>query len=600
MPYQSLYRKYRPQRFSELVGQEHVTNALRNAVRDGRVGHAYLFSGPRGTGKTTTARILAKALNCSNLGADGEPCGECESCVAIAEGTFMDLVEIDAASNRGVEDARRLRERVATGLGAGARRKVYILDEVHMLTTDASNTLLKTLEEPPDHVVFVMATTSPEQVLPTIRSRTQHFEFTLLTTDQLETRLADLLTREGVEFEPEAVSVIARAGAGSARDAESLLDQALAHGTGQLAGDAVTDLFGGTPAEARARILDSIGAEDAAGALVSLGQLLESGHEPRRIAEDLLAVARDAFLLHAGGGRVEIDAPPEERERLKTLGEALGNAALVRVIETIGQAVVDMRGTDAADPRLVLEVALVRLSRREAGPPLQTVVERIERLERALAGREGGDPTAPGNPSSGTAEAAPAPSRPRPKKTIGAVRRAAESPAPALPPSPSDPPPGDEAFPPAAEPAASAAPVDVDDVILAWAALLPELPVATRSAVQNAQPLHIEDDDIVVFGVSPNMLAAARERFRREAETVRDALAERLGRRVKFNLVAADEFSMSGAPAGGISAPAASEVIEGEIDLRDVVDAPHEDVAPPVSMLREQLGATVVEEVPRD
>ena len=185
MAYQSLYRKYRPQRFEELVGQEHVTNALRNAVRDGRVGHAYLFSGPRGTGKTTTARILAKALNCTNLGADGEPDGECDNCRAIADGTFMDLREIDAASNRGVDDARDLRQKVAMGMGANTRHKVYILDEVHMLSNDAANTLLKTLEEPPEHVVFVLATTNPESVLPTIRSRTQHFEFTLLSTEQL-------------------------------------------------------------------------------------------------------------------------------------------------------------------------------------------------------------------------------------------------------------------------------------------------------------------------------------------------------------------------------------------------------------------------------
>jgi DNA polymerase-3 subunit gamma/tau len=181
--YQSLYRKYRPQRFGELVGQEHVTTALRNAVRDDRVGHAYLFSGPRGTGKTTTARLLAKALNCLNRGDDGDPCGVCEHCTAIANGTFLDLFELDAASNRGVNDARDLLERIAFRSATGGK-KIYILDEVHMLTDAAANTLLKSLEEPPDHVVFVLATTNPEQVLPTIRSRAQHFEFSLLPTEQ--------------------------------------------------------------------------------------------------------------------------------------------------------------------------------------------------------------------------------------------------------------------------------------------------------------------------------------------------------------------------------------------------------------------------------
>src|SRR5437879_10560893 len=179
--YQSLYRKYRPQRFSERYGQQHVVNALRTAVRDGRVGHAYLFSGPRGTGKTTTARLLAKALNCQNLGDDGEPCGVCENCVAIADGRFIDLFELDAASNNSVDNIRDLTDSVHLGLGATSKRKVYLVDEVHMLSAAASNALLKTLEEPPEHVVFVLATTNPEKVLPTIRSRTQHTESTLVS-----------------------------------------------------------------------------------------------------------------------------------------------------------------------------------------------------------------------------------------------------------------------------------------------------------------------------------------------------------------------------------------------------------------------------------
>src|SRR3954469_22872675 len=228
--YQSLYRKYRPQRFSELVGQDHVTNALRNAVRDGRVGHAYLFSGPRGNGQTTTARILAKAVNFLDLGADGEPCGHCENCVSIAAGTFSDLIEMDAASNRGVDDARDLVSRINLGLGATAKRKVYLLDEVHMLTSAASNTLLKSIEEPPAHVVFVLATPEPDKVLPTIRSRTQHFEFSYLTVEEISGLLASVLDDEGVAYEPEALTRVARAAGGSARDSESLLDLVLATG----------------------------------------------------------------------------------------------------------------------------------------------------------------------------------------------------------------------------------------------------------------------------------------------------------------------------------------------------------------------------------
>ncbi|MBM3658195.1 MAG: DNA polymerase III subunit gamma/tau, partial [Actinobacteria bacterium] len=385
MAYQSLYRKYRPQRFAELVGQEHVTTALRNAVRDGRVGHAYLFSGPRGTGKTTSARILAKALNCLDLGDDGEPCGVCDHCAAVAQGTFIDLFELDAASNRGVGDTRELLERIAFRSATGGK-KVYILDEVHMLTDAASNALLKSLEEPPDHVVFVLATTNPESVLPTIRSRTQHFEFSLLSTEQLTAHLADICAQEGVDADAAALEIVARAGNGSARDALSLLDQALAHATGRLEAAEVAALFGGSPFDLRARILQAIADGDAATVLVELGALLDAGHEPRRVADDLLRATRDAFLLHAGGGRVSVDGSEEELAGLRALGESLGNGALVRVIETLGQAVVDMRGIDAADPRLVLEVALVRLARRDAGPPMVLLAERVERLERALEG----------------------------------------------------------------------------------------------------------------------------------------------------------------------------------------------------------------------
>src|SRR3954469_3601122 len=196
--YQSLYRKYRPQRFSELVGQAHVSTALQNAVRDGRVGHAYLFSGPRGTGKTTTARLLAKALNCTNRGDDGDPCGVCDSCTAIAEGSSLDVIEVDAASRSKVDEMRDLLERVAY-LSAGGAKKVYILDEGHMLSGSAEAALLKTLEEAPEPVVFVLATADPLKVAPTIRSRTQHFEFTLYRIDELTTHLADVCTKEGID-----------------------------------------------------------------------------------------------------------------------------------------------------------------------------------------------------------------------------------------------------------------------------------------------------------------------------------------------------------------------------------------------------------------
>ncbi|MBK6856198.1 MAG: DNA polymerase III subunit gamma/tau [Microthrixaceae bacterium] len=287
MAYQSLYRRYRPRRFSDVRGQEQVVRALRNAVRDDRVGHAYLFSGPRGTGKTSTARILAKALNCEQL-ADGEPCGTCDSCTSIDSGTSYDVQELDAASNNGVENVRELVGRA--NLGSPGRTKVYILDEVHMLTAAASAALLKTLEEPPDHVVFVLATTDPHKVLATIRSRTQHYEFHLLSADELAEHVAWVIHDAGLELDPEVIDPVVRAGAGSARDTLSALDRVAA------AGGVVDD------SASAVDLVNAIAAADAGRALVAVADALGSGRDARVLGEEVLARLRDVFLLRMGGG----------------------------------------------------------------------------------------------------------------------------------------------------------------------------------------------------------------------------------------------------------------------------------------------------------
>jgi len=659
--HQSLYRRHRPQRFAGLVGQEHVSTALCNAVREERLGHAYLFSGPRGTGKTTTARLLAKALNCLHLGDDGEPCGECANCEAIAAGTFYDMSELDAASNNGVDAIRDLIQSVGLGLGATSRNKVYIVDEVHMLSAAASNALLKTLEEPPEHVVFVLATTDPGKVLPTIRSRTQHFEFALLTHDQLMGLLTDVLEREGVEPDDDVLDVVVRRAAGSARDALSLLDQALALGVDRhLDAALVRDALGDTPFERRIVILDAVAQEDGAGALLGLAATLADGVAPRQIADDLLRTMRDAFVLDAAGGRVPHDGPAEEAERLVSLAAALGRPLLTRGIETLGRAIVDIRGPAVPDPRLVLEVAILRLTRRDTGGgSLEDRVDALEHLvaelrsgsaDRERPGRAGiGSPSrpAPRSTSRGTSSEPPpeygeseSASRPAggPRRSLGAFRTertaapehgaahgASAAAQGAQPRSAS--PQGD----PAATTDESVLPLDIDDVIEAWPDALGALSPPLRAAIQDAQPIAVEGG-VIVFGVPHQRIDAIRNRFRTEADTIRGALAERLGSRPQFKLRKHD-FATSdgldpapaaarrmaapnrpkprgGGPRGATTAGSSGDqgdvagtdgTGEDPIDLSELVDAPAgAGLFEPTAMLQAELGAEIVEERPRE
>jgi DNA polymerase-3 subunit gamma/tau len=422
-PYQSLYRRFRPSTFAEVRGQDHVVLALRNAVRDHRVAHAYLFSGPRGTGKTSTARILAKALNCTDV-RDGEPCGVCASCVEIAKGTSLDVHELDAASNNGVEAMRDLVSRAA--LGTPGRQKVYIVDEVHMLSTAASNALLKTLEEPPAHVVFVLATTDPQKVLPTIQSRTQHFEFRLLGPETLGDLLDQVRRDAHLDVPDEAISLAVRRGRGSARDALSVLDQV-------VASDSVDDDLPELD-----EVVEALAERDAGRALVAVSHLMSAGFSPAQLTVDLVDHLRQGFLALVAPDLVAVSG--SERDALAALSGRLGLAALVRAMEVLGQAQVTMR--DAPDPRVSLEVALVRLAHPEADDSPDALLARIEHLEAASrtsggapAGVEAarGGPAADTSPSSGrpvTDSGATGPGATGPvlgRRTLGAVRRETSS-----------------------------------------------------------------------------------------------------------------------------------------------------------------------------
>ena len=342
MEFTSLYRRYRPGCFADMKGQGHVVAALQNAVRQNRVFHAYLLSGPRGTGKTTAARILAKALNCEQID-DGEPCCKCDSCLSIDKGNSFDLHELDAASNNKVDDIRDLLSKVA--LGTPGRTKVYLLDEVHMLTSGAENALLKTLEEPPDHVVFVMATTEPHKVVETVRSRSQHLELNLLPTDQLRELLEEIAQDAGLEVDDEGLNQAIREAKGSARDALSALDKIIAGGS-SVQGSFIDDL------------LEGIATSDSKKLLTVVNDAIATGREPRLVGENLLSSLREAFLFSMG---VPLEGlTDEEKEKINKFSDQVTPALITQSLEILGLALVDMRRSP--DSRVDLEVAMVKIS----------------------------------------------------------------------------------------------------------------------------------------------------------------------------------------------------------------------------------------------
>ena len=382
----ALYRRYRPDTFAEVIGQEHVTEPLQRALTNNRVNHAYLFSGPRGCGKTTSARILARALNCE-FGPRAEPCGQCQSCRDLARGASgsIDVIEIDAASHGGVDDARDLRER-AFFAPVSSRYKIYIVDEAHMVTTAGFNALLKLVEEPPPHVKFIFATTEPDKVISTIRSRTHHYPFRLVPPRVLTDYLAKLCAAEGIQVEPGVLPLVVRSGAGSVRDSLSVLDQLLggAEDSGVSYRHAAS-LLGYTPDSLLDELVDAFAAGDAGGVFTSVDKVIEVGQDPRRFAEDLLRRLRDLVLVAAvpdalTSGLVEV--APDQTERLASHAAALGPGELTRAAEVIATGLTDMRGTTA--PRLHLELMCARVLLPGADVDDRGIHARLDRLERRL------------------------------------------------------------------------------------------------------------------------------------------------------------------------------------------------------------------------
>jgi len=364
MAYQTFALKYRPRTFDEIVGQDHVATTLRNAVAEGRVAHGYLFAGPRGTGKTSTARVLAKALACER-GPTPEPCCECEMCLAIDSGRALDLIEIDAASNRGIDDIRELREGVAYA-PTQSRVKFYILDEAHMLTPAAANAFLKTLEEPPEFVHFVLATTEPHGILPTIRSRCQTFEFRPIAPALIVGALREIAGREDVEVEEEALGAIARAAGGAMRDAESIFDQAISFARGQVTLATVNAMLGVTDAELLASFADAVAAGDIQGVFEGMDAVVAGGKDIGQLVEDLSLYFRDLMRLSLGVSPPRwMQAPTAGRERMQAQAQAIGSRRLGETIEALGEAAVRLRET--AQQSLLLEVTLAHLASAAEG-----------------------------------------------------------------------------------------------------------------------------------------------------------------------------------------------------------------------------------------
>jgi DNA polymerase-3 subunit gamma/tau len=549
---QSLYRRHRPRSFAEVVGQEPVVRTLRSAVERGRVHHAYLFVGSRGTGKTSMAKILAACLNCER-GPTAQPCGECESCRAIAQARSLDVIEMDAASNNSVDDIRDLRDSVAFAPVSG-RSKVYILDEAHMLSQAAWNAFLKTLEEPPPHTVFVLATTEAQKVPATVVDRCHRFDFQRPTVEQLAGVVRRAADAEQVEIPAEAVAAIARAATGSFRDALGTLEQLLTYSGSQIALADVLAVLGVTDAQLLEETIDAVQQGDARGVLLAVARGAESGRDAGTFTADLEARARELLVVRTlSEVPAELSLTAEADARLQTQAQRVGQATAVRLLEQLGSALEAVKA--GGEPRTQLELALVKAARPDTDSSLKALLARIERLERQLGG--GGEPLPPPIAPPGAGDAVPsqraaepagaqptvserptAPERPaaaHPADELLAV--ASESPSASAEPAISAPMPAapmPATVPPAAEAPVAVEPADLGDLATLWSAVVDLVGAENKmlsAVLTDARAVALSEEELTVaFAASASFLKKKADDNAHRA-TVTEALRQLTGQR---------------------------------------------------------------------